>query len=99
MPTVTLYSKPNCPLCDQARYHLAQLLAAPERAYIEAQEDSPSPPAPLPAGEGSAAPPPVPFPANEESRYSSAGLPPGYSPTRGAYAYVPPPPLPAPLRA
>src|SRR5438046_607769 len=28
MATVTLYSKPNCPLCDQARYQLAQLLAA-----------------------------------------------------------------------
>src|SRR4051794_40859552 len=32
MPTVTLYSKPNCPLFDQARHHLAGLLAVPERA-------------------------------------------------------------------
>jgi uncharacterized membrane protein len=32
MPTVTFYSKPNCPLCDQARHHLAGLLASPERA-------------------------------------------------------------------
>src|SRR5690242_17456390 len=29
MPTITLYSKPNCPLCDYARYHLQQLLAEP----------------------------------------------------------------------
>src|SRR5689334_21628504 len=32
MPTITLYSKPNCPLCDQARHYLAGLLAASERA-------------------------------------------------------------------
>ena len=24
MPTITLYSKPHCPLCDQARYDLRQ---------------------------------------------------------------------------
>jgi uncharacterized membrane protein len=27
MPTVTLYSKPNCPLCDHTRYYLRQLQA------------------------------------------------------------------------
>lgn|GEM_PF-295212 len=33
MPTITFYSKPNCPLCDQARYALRQLLAtAPDPA-------------------------------------------------------------------
>src|SRR5262249_18721345 len=32
MPTITLYSKPNCPLCDQARYHLQQVLAEPGQA-------------------------------------------------------------------
>jgi uncharacterized membrane protein len=32
MPTITLYSKPNCPLCDQARHHLQQVLAEPGQA-------------------------------------------------------------------
>ena len=27
MPTITLYTKPNCPLCDHARYALQTLLA------------------------------------------------------------------------
>ncbi|HEX6605340.1 MAG TPA: DUF2085 domain-containing protein [Chloroflexia bacterium] len=27
MPTITLYSKPNCPLCDHARHYLRQVIA------------------------------------------------------------------------
>src|SRR4051794_38150916 len=40
MPTITLYSKPNCPLCDQTRYHLGQLLAGPEGAGWTLVEES-----------------------------------------------------------
>src|SRR5690348_9230321 len=28
MPTITFYTKPNCPLCDHARHYLQQVLAA-----------------------------------------------------------------------
>jgi uncharacterized membrane protein len=40
MPTITLYSKPNCPLCDQTRYHLQRLLAGPEGAGWTLDEQS-----------------------------------------------------------
>ena len=40
MPAITLYSKPNCPLCDQARYHLQRLLAGPEGAGWTLEEVS-----------------------------------------------------------
>ncbi len=33
MPTITLYTKPNCPLCDHARYALQTLLAAAPGAW------------------------------------------------------------------
>ncbi|MGI8587642.1 MAG: DUF2085 domain-containing protein [Chloroflexia bacterium] len=41
MPAVTLYSKPNCPLCDEARYHLGRILAAvPDAPSWELREVS-----------------------------------------------------------
>ncbi|MGI8586284.1 MAG: glutaredoxin family protein [Chloroflexia bacterium] len=39
MPVVTLFSKPRCRACDQARYYLYQLLAAqPEKATWTLEE-------------------------------------------------------------
>jgi uncharacterized membrane protein len=41
MPTITLYSKPNCPLCDHARHYLEQVLAEqPDPAAWEVDEIS-----------------------------------------------------------